>query len=223
MQEGIIYKQIAEIMREVSPVSKDRKNTQQNYSFRGIDDAMNMLSPLMAKHGVFAATRSIDDVANEGVVSKQGSAGWRCVRRYTFEFFAEDGSSVTTTVDGEAIDYGDKSSNKAYSTAYREALWKLFVVPFASSDDIENHEHDIKPVETLKSSFKAPKPANTDKVARPTYDRAVEAIKALIDVSKVNEMEQFITNHAELTETQKASLLVALDHRAELISFPEPK
>lgn len=144
MEKQIIHKQIGEIRKEISPIGKDKKNVQQGYSFRGIEDAMNMLSPLLAKHGIYPVTKSIVDVRNDEVQSKSGTAGYHYVRRYTFTFYAEDGSSVDTTADGEAIDYGDKASNKAYSTAYREAFWKMFVVPFAA-DDIENHTHELVP------------------------------------------------------------------------------
>ena len=44
-----VYKQIAAIQGELAKtgISKDRKNEQQGYKFRGIDEVYNALSPLL--------------------------------------------------------------------------------------------------------------------------------------------------------------------------------
>jgi hypothetical protein len=145
MEKQLIYSKIAKVMAELEPIAKARKNTQQNYSFRGVDDLMNAISPKLTANGIFPVTQSVVDISSETVTSKSGGTGWRIVRRYTFRFYAEDGSFVDTTADGEAIDYGDKASNKAYSVAYREAMFKMFVIP-VQNEDIEDADHDIKPV-----------------------------------------------------------------------------
>jgi hypothetical protein len=147
MEKQLIYEKIAKVMGEIEPIAKDRKNTQQGYNFRGIDDLMNALSPIVTKHGIFPTTLAVENVLYNPVTSKSGGAGTHIIRRYTFRFFAEDGSYVDTIADGEAIDYGDKASNKAQSVAYREAMFKMFVIPF-QNEDIEEASHDIaaKPV-----------------------------------------------------------------------------
>ncbi len=144
MEKSQIYEKIASILEEVKPIAKDRKNTQQNYSFRGVDDVMNALSPILTKHRVFPICSKIEDISSEKVTSNRGAEGWRQVKRFTFKFNAEDGSSVETMADGESIDYGDKGSNKCYSVAYREALFKMFIIPFGN-DDIENADHELVP------------------------------------------------------------------------------
>lgn len=53
-------------------------------------------------------------------------------------------------MEGQAIDYGDKSITKSQSVAYREFLYKTFVVPLEQSEDIENQSHELKkPTEVL--------------------------------------------------------------------------
>jgi hypothetical protein len=159
----LIFEKITAIMADVEPIAKERKNTQQNYNFRGIDELMNAMSPVLAKHNVFPTCTQIIDIKDENVTSKQGAAGYRQVRRYTFRFYAKDGSFVETTADGEAIDYGDKGSNKAQSVAYREAMFKMFVIPF-QNDDIEDSDHDLKPAAkpTSKPAAKAVDPKKTE-------------------------------------------------------------
>ena len=138
-----IYGAINAVMKEIGPISKDRQNTQQNYKFRGIDDAMNAFQPLFAKYGIVPCITNIQDIVSEPVLSKSGGAGYHYVRRFTIRFSALDGSFIEVMSDGEAIDYGDKSSNKAMSVAYREALFKTFIVPF-ENDDIENYNHSLE-------------------------------------------------------------------------------
>jgi hypothetical protein len=175
----LIYRNIIAVMKEIGPLSKDRKNTQQGYAFRGIDDLMNAISPVLSNHGVFPTCLSVTDVLSENVTSKNGGAGYRQIRRYTFRFFAEDGSFVDTTADGEAIDYGDKGSNKAYSVAYREAMFKMFVIPF-ESEDIEAADHDLKTSQTRHTAPGAAKPAPTKKGAPSEIDVQKERITFLL-------------------------------------------
>ena len=54
-----VYKAIADVSAEIakSGISKDRKNEQQGYKFRGIDDVYNALAPMLAKHGLVILPR----------------------------------------------------------------------------------------------------------------------------------------------------------------------
>src|SRR3954462_7748510 len=97
MEKQLIHGAIIRVMQEVEPIAKGRTNTQQNYKFRGVDELMNAISPILSKHGVFPTVLSVADVSSESVTSKSGAQGWRLLRRYTFRFFAEDGSYVDTT------------------------------------------------------------------------------------------------------------------------------
>lgn len=161
---SLIYKKMQAVMKDIGPLSKDKKNTQQGYSFRGIDDLMNAISPVLSDHGVFLVCSQISDVLTDSITSKSGGAGYRRIRRFTFRCFAEDGRFVETTADGEAIDYEDKGSNKAYSVAYREAMFKMFVIPF-EGDDIENHDHEIKtPAKQTKPAASKPASKLVDRV-----------------------------------------------------------
>lgn len=160
METKTIFAKINAVMKEIDPIAKARKNTQQNYQFRGIDELMNMIAPLMTAHGIFPVTANVESILSENVTSKSGGIGYHLIRRFTFRFYAEDGSYVETIADGEAIDYGDKSSNKAYSVAYREAMFKIFVIPF-ENDDIENDAHDLQPEKKTAAAPTAPAPKDT--------------------------------------------------------------
>ena len=49
MEEKRIYKAIVDIMGDMGAISKDKRNQQQGFMYRGIDDVMNVLQPLLKK------------------------------------------------------------------------------------------------------------------------------------------------------------------------------
>jgi hypothetical protein len=148
-----IYQSINAIMKHVPSIGKDRKNQQQGYNFRGIDDMYNALNPLLAEHGVFA-TSEVLNTEREERQTKSGGTLFYSILTVKFTFFATDGSSVTSTMIGEGMDSADKASNKAMSTAYKYALMQLFCIPTEDVKDTEYQTHEVAP----KKPTPAPKP-----------------------------------------------------------------
>lgn len=142
-----IYSALAKAKKDVDAIGKNRKNAAQGYNFRGIDDAMDAFAPLLADHGLTIVCDNITHLSSEGVTSNKGGTGWRVVNNYSFRIYAEDGSFIQGQADGEAIDYGDKCTTKAQSVALREFLFKTFMVPFHTVDDIEEASHEIAKTE----------------------------------------------------------------------------
>lgn len=145
-QQGAeIYKAMAQIMAEIGSVSKDRKNSAQNYQFRGIDDFLNAVNPPMVKAGVFCLpTVTHRDICER--TTKSGAAMLYTVLTVQYRFVAKDGSFVECTTVGEAADSGDKSTNKAMSAAQKYALIQVFCIPTNDPDqDSEVHTHEFAP------------------------------------------------------------------------------
>lgn len=137
-----IYGALAEIMKESGAIGKTERNQGQGFMFRGIDNVMNGLHGLFAKHGVLILDEVLDFEVNEKVTEKTGSGGQRytSILYYTrakikFHFLAEDGSEVTTINVGEAMDSGDKGMNKAMSVALKYALLHMFLIPTEEEKD----------------------------------------------------------------------------------------
>ena len=143
-QPGAIYSLIPAIMAEVGAVGKDRKNTQQNYNFRGIDDVLNALHPVLAKHGVFVLP-SVLDASREERTTKSGSALIYSYLRVQFTFAATDGSFVAAITEGEGMDSGDKATAKAMSAALKYALLTVFAIPTEEAPDSEYESHEVAP------------------------------------------------------------------------------
>ena len=135
--EGIlssIYEAITAIMAEVDAIDKSKKNKEQGFMFRGIDDVYNMVHPLLAKHGVFSIPEVMDERTEERKSARGGNLIYRMLKmKYTF--FAQDGSNVAAIVIGEGMDTGDKASNKAMAVAHKYALIQIFSIPTCDLDD----------------------------------------------------------------------------------------
>lgn len=123
-----IYGAIAAAMAEIGSISKSKRNQQQGFQYRGIDDVMNTLYPILSKHGLFIAPEVIEHTREERTTKNGGNLIYSILKvRYTM--YADDGSNVSATVIGEGMDSADKSSNKAMSVAMKYAMFQLFCIP----------------------------------------------------------------------------------------------
>lgn len=141
-----IYQAINAVQADLAKVgiAKDRRNTQQGYKFRGIDDVYQSLSPLLAKHGLCILPRVIERKVTERQTQKGGVLFYTVVHM-EFDFVAaEDGSKHTVSTVGEAMDSGDKSSNKAMSAAYKYAAFQAFAIPTEGDNDNDATTHEVK-------------------------------------------------------------------------------
>lgn len=140
-----VYQAINNVQADLARVGieKARKNVQQGYMFRGIDDVYCALSPLLAKHGLCILPRVVSRDMTERQTAKGGLLFYT-VLTVEFDFVAvEDGSKHTIVTVGEAMDSGDKSSNKAMSAAYKYAALQAFAVPTEGDNDAEYQSHEI--------------------------------------------------------------------------------
>jgi hypothetical protein len=152
---GKIHSAITAIMAEVGGVEKGRKNVQQGYLFRGIADLYLACQPVMAKHGVHISPHHVisEDVRERQ--SKNGGLLLHVRQRIEFRLYASDGSWVSCETTGEAMDSGDKASNKAMSAAMKYALIQSFAIPEDDPDiDTENHSPQPQHREAAASPVK---------------------------------------------------------------------
>ncbi|MBR4005843.1 MAG: ERF family protein [Treponema sp.] len=134
MENAMIYKQICAVMNEINAIGKDRKNQQQNFKYRGIDDVMNEMHGVLAKCKVFVVPEVLDEARTIGK-TKSGSDMFYTRLKIRFTFYTEDGSSVQSVVIGEAMDTADKASNKALSVGLKYALLQVFCIPTEDEKD----------------------------------------------------------------------------------------
>jgi hypothetical protein len=202
METKKIYAAISNIMGKVGVVGKDKKNEQQGYKFRGIDDMYNALNKHLAEEKVFA-TSSVLDMKREERLSQKGATLLYTILTIKFTFFAEDGSSVESVTVGEAMDSGDKSCNKAMSTAYKYALMQIFCIPTLEEKDTEVQTHEIAP-KVVATSLVAPL------VTPPTltpYETAIKYVDEANGIEALQELQLKLTKSKALTDDEKKKLV----------------
>lgn len=142
MQGQKIYSAICDIMNDCPAISKTQKNTQQNFLYRGIDVVMNVFQPLLIKHRVFVVPEVLESNREERQAKTGGNLIYTTLKvKYTF--FADDGSCISAIVQGEGMDSGDKSSNKAMSVAFKYACFQIFCIPTEEMKDPDAESHEI--------------------------------------------------------------------------------
>lgn len=140
-----VYKAINVVQAELARegISKVRRNQQQGYNFRGIDDVYNAVSPLLAKAGLVILPRVLGRDCVERTNAK-GTALFYVTVEVEFDFVASsDGSRHTVKTFGEAMDSGDKATNKAMSAAYKYALMQAFAIPTEGDNDADATTHEV--------------------------------------------------------------------------------
>ena len=148
-----VYQAINKVQSELSTLGivKDKRNSQgSGYNFRGIDDVYNTVAPLLSKHGLCILPRVLTRECVERQ-SKNGGALFYITVEVEFDFVSsEDGSKHTVKTFGEAMDSGDKATNKAMSAAYKYACFQAFSIPTEANEDADNS--DPKPLPSLTNS-----------------------------------------------------------------------
>ena len=147
MENKNVYQLISEVSTELAKegIAKGETNQQQGWKFRGIDQVLNTLSPLLSKAGLVILPRVLQRTCVERVSNKGGALFYVTVDS-EFDFVSSfDGSKHTVRVFGEAMDSGDKATNKAMSIAYKYAAIQTFCIPIEGEEDPDLTSHDITP------------------------------------------------------------------------------
>lgn len=138
---GAIHGKMAAILKDMDAIGKDSENKQQGFKYRGIDDVYNVINPILAKHAVFMTAQVVGKTREERP-SKNGGVLAFTSLHMRYRFYAEDGSFVETEAEGEGMDSGDKSSNKAMAIAHKYAILQAFCVPTKDLVDPDSETHE---------------------------------------------------------------------------------
>lgn len=188
-----VYEAIAAITAEMAKegISKNRRNQQQGYQFRGIDDVYNALSPMLAMNKLCILPR----VLSRDIVERQSAKGgtlFYVVVEVEFDFVsAEDGSKHTVKTYGEAMDSADKATNKAMSAAYKYAAMQAFCIPTEGDNDADATTHEVAP---RSAPVQEPKPISAAEQKRQLLEIDKDLLDAhsIIDVKRVADIWQVI-------------------------------
>lgn len=142
-----VYSAINAVQAELAKegITKNKRNQQQGYNFRGIDDVYNALSPALARNQLCILPRMLSREVSERTTAKGGVLFYVVVEA-EFDFVSsEDASKHTVKTYGEAMDSGDKATNKAMSAAYKYAAMQAFAIPTEGDNDADATTHQVLP------------------------------------------------------------------------------
>ena len=125
-----VVTKLAQIMGEMGVIGKDKKkDSKLTYGYQGIDEAVNALNPLMARHGVIATIQIKEKTITEKtIVGKdydrvETTANITCIVTFT------DGYTEVKTEEGAIMaDNGKKAVTQAISMCYKYALLRTFLI-----------------------------------------------------------------------------------------------
>lgn len=204
-KSAAIYGAISKVMADVSAVGKDGYNRQQNFKFRSIDDVYNALHPALAKNKVFIVPDILEQKREVVGTTKNGAKMTLVICTIKFTFFAEDGSHIETTLIGEALDTGDKATNKAMAIAYKYACFQVFCIPTEemTDPDAESPEVSAKS-ESKNSSTGAAKQTAAKKQTEVKQDAPEEAstnkiTEAMLKTIRAEQMRTGVTDQVVLS------------------------
>jgi hypothetical protein len=151
MEGKAVYKAITAVQADLAKegLAKDRKNQQQGFMFRGIDDVYGVLSPILSRHGLCILPRVVSRTCDERQAKSGGALYYVAIEAEYDLVAAEDGSMHTVRSVGEAMDSADKATNKAMSAAYKYMAFQTFCITVEG----ENHDADADtPEQTVPRS-----------------------------------------------------------------------
>lgn len=141
-----VFEAFTAVMAEVTAIEKRDRNTQQGFTFRGIDAVMQAVGPALRTHGVFIIPTGTQ-LKSETYETKPRRDGDRgtTMRNVTvtmgYRVYGPAGDYFDGVSFGEAADAGDKAVTKAQSVAYRTFLLQALTVPTGDVDpDASTHE-----------------------------------------------------------------------------------
>ena len=200
-----VYQAISDVQKALAEIGigKGRKNQAQGYNFRGIDDVLQALAPLLSQCGLVVIPRVLS-CQRDTVVNAKGTTLFYVTVDVEYDLVGvEDGSKHTARILGEAMDSGDKATNKAMSAAYKYFALQTFCIPVEGvAIDSEQDSHAVvQPTygeHEHKSALAALGKAKDQSVIDKIFQRAKELNAS--DQKLQNLRERAIARLAELSE-----------------------
>lgn len=201
-----IYESITKIMEEVPTIGKNQRNKTQGFMYRGIDDVMNALQPLLAKNKVFIVPEILEQTREERT-TKTGGGLIYSICKIKYKFYAEDGTSIEAVTIGEGMDSGDKATNKAMAIAMKYALFQVFCIPTEEMKDPDSETPEESNKKEEKISNEDLDTLVTEQQAKVIYGLMIDKGLNVIENLKKN---YGIENTKDLTKKQYVSILNAI-------------
>jgi hypothetical protein len=191
-----IYQKLARITGDVGAIKKGGTNKEQGYGFIEYSAVAGELRGLFARYGVVIVPRMQQTERQQrvDVVSKYGAKGTAVLIDFTFNVVNADKPDDKFTVSwtGEALDYGDKATNKAATSALKYYLMRQFNIS-EKGEDADEHSPDRGVAVDRVDPAESQDPGSGDEPAdKPASEKQKGMIAAL--AHKVGKDDAWIDN-----------------------------
>ena len=135
----------AAVMAEVQALGKNQRvdSGPARFNFRGVDDVMNAVGPVLRKHQVSVVPTAVSHQP-ENVTTRNGAVMRNVTVFVTYAIHGPAGDTMTGAAAGEAADSGDKATPKAMSVAFRTFLLQSLCLP---TDEVDPDQHQYERAE----------------------------------------------------------------------------
>jgi hypothetical protein len=139
-----IHVLIGRVLRDLPAVGKGSTAPQGmgGYSFRGIDDTLNALNPILSKHGVFFIPL-VEKRRDSDRQTGKGGTLWMVSLRVRYRFYGPAGDYLDAVVEGEGSDSGDKATQKALTAAMKYMLFQVFAISTKEVGEMDAERHNV--------------------------------------------------------------------------------
>lgn len=169
-----VVKRLLDVMAEVDHIGKDGWNNHQSFAFRGVDQIVDVVGPLLRKHRVLPLPQVTRSEHREVEVGAKRTPMCQAIVHVRYCFVAEDGSVAWTELVGESNDSGDKATTKALSQAYKYLWNQALCIPTNEPDpDSETSARTSPDDAAREAGFR------DEKARNKAHADAADAVKAL--------------------------------------------
>ena len=178
-----VVTQMAEVMKKLPGLEKNKKAPEKagGYDYRGIDDLLDTLHPLLVEAKLNIIPRVLPD-KSEVQFHPERNTPYMAMVYVEYEFQSiEDGSTkVVGPVLGTGTDSLDKMAGKAMTSAFKNAMYQTFCIPVgdgsidpeASPDPDEAGQQATEQLgDELAGQFTKPPPATTPDASKDVRHR----------------------------------------------------
>jgi hypothetical protein len=139
-----IHVLLGRILAELPAVGKGSKAPagMGGYSFRGIDDTLNALNPILSRHSVFFMPH-VEERRDSDRETGKGGTLWMVSLRVRYRFYGPGGDWVDCVVEGEGSDSGDKATQKAMTAAMKYMLFQVFAISTQEVGEMDAERHEV--------------------------------------------------------------------------------
>ena len=188
-----VYKAINDVQKAIGKTGIAKNGEASGFGagfkFRGIDAVYNALSPLLADAGLVIIPRCLE--RHESMRESGPKKLYFVAVKMEFDFVsAEDGSKHTACTYGEAMDSGDKATNKAMSIAYKYACFQTFAIPTEGDNDPDATVH--APAQSRQA---APAKVEQQKPQGKPISDLVAEIKSIESLDGLKAVKGYLASH----------------------------